>query len=82
MQSARFQFELFSIAGGNPNSTKEALHAWKDVDTHPKMVTLKTMIMCNKLTAIMYTHMMPKHFGVEYNKRVVTDDFTTIPYGY
>ena len=61
---------------------KEALHAWKDVDAYPEVVTLKTMIMRNKLTAIVYTRMMPKHYGVMYNKQVVTDDFTTIPYGY
>ena len=61
---------------------EEALHAWKDVDAYPKMVTIKTMIMHNKLTAIIHTHMMPKHYGVMYNRLVVTDDFTTIPYGY
>ena len=46
------------------------------------MVTLKTVIMCNKLTTIVYTRMMPKHYGVMYNKRVVNDDFSTIPFGY
>ena len=61
---------------------KEALHAWKDVEAYPEIVMLKTMIMRNKLTTIVYTCMMPKHYGVVYNKQVVTDDFTTIPYGY
>ena len=66
----------------NLNSMKEALHMWKDVNAYPKMVTLKTMIMRDKLTAIVYTCMMPKHYGVVHNKRVVTDNFSTIPYGY
>ena len=66
----------------NLNSMKQALHAWKDVDAYPEMVTLKTMIMHDKLTAIVYTHMMPKHYGVMYNKRVVREGFSTIPYGY
>ena len=66
----------------NLNSMKEALCAWKDVDGYPEMVTLKTMIMCDKLTAILYTCMMPKHYGVVYNKQVVMEDFSTIPYGY
>ena len=52
----------------NLNSMKEVLHAWKDVEAYPKMVTLKTMIMHNKLTTIIYTHMMPKHYSVMYNK--------------
>ena len=60
---------------------KQALHAWRDVNAYPEMVTLKTMIMHNKLTAIIYTCMMPKHYGVMYNKRVVSDDFSTIPFG-
>ena len=64
------------------NSMKQALHAWRDVNTYPEMVTLKTMIMHNKLTAIVYTRMMPKHYGVVYNKRVVNDDFSIIPFGY
>ena len=61
---------------------KQALHAWKDVDACPEMVTLKTMIMQDKLSAIIYTRMMPKHYGIMYNKRVVNDDFSTIPFGY
>ena len=61
---------------------KQALHTWRDVDIYPEMVTLKTMIMRDKLTATVYTHMMPKHYGVMYNKRVVNDDFSTIPFGY
>ena len=66
----------------NLNSMKEALHAWKEVDTYSEMVTLKTMSMRDKLTAIVYTYMMPKHYGVMYNKWVVMEDFSTFTYGY
>ena len=66
----------------NLNSMKQALRAWRDVNAYPEMVTLKTMIMRDKLTAIVYTHMMPKHYGVVYNKRVVHDNFSTVPFGY
>ena len=62
----------------NLNSMKEALHMWKDVNAYPEMVTLKTMIMHDKLTAIVYKCMMPKHYSVMYIKRIVTDDFSTI----
>ena len=61
---------------------KQALCAWRDVNSYPEMVTIKTMIMRDKLTAIIYTHMMPKHYSVVYNKHVVNDDFSTIPFGY
>ena len=61
---------------------KQALHAWKDVNASPEMVTLKTMIMHDKVTAIVYTCMMSKHYGIMYNKCVVNDGFSTIPFGY
>ena len=77
-----FSLNFSALQVVNLNSMKEALHAWKDVDACPEMVTLKTMIMRDKLTAIVYTHKMPKHCGVMYNKRVVREDFSTIPYGY
>ena len=77
-----FSLNLSAAQVVNLNSMKEALHAVKDVDVYPEMVTLKTMIMCNKLTAIIYTRMMPKNYGVVYNKQVVREDFSTIPYGY
>ena len=77
-----FSLNFSALQVVNFNSMKEALHAWKDVHTYPEMVTLKTMIMHDKLTAIVYTCMMPKHYGVVYNKWVVMEDFSTIPYGY
>ena len=64
------------------DSMKKALLAWKNKVDQIKMVTLKTMILRNKLMAIMYSTQMPKHYGVVYNKRVVMDDFTTMPYGF
>ena len=61
---------------------KKALLAWKNKVDQIEMVTLKTMILRNKLTAIVYSTQMPKHYGVVYNKRVVMDDFTAMPYGF
>ena len=66
----------------NLDNMKKALLAWKNKQDQVEMVTLKTVILRNKLTAIVYSTNMPKHYGVIYNKRVVMDDFTTVPYGY
>ena len=63
-----FSLNISASQVANLNSMKEALHVWKDVDTYPKMITLKTMIMHDKLTAIIYTYMIPKHYSVMYNK--------------
>ena len=46
----------------------------------PKMVTIKTMILRDKLKANVYTLEMPKSYGVFYNKCIVMDDYTTLPY--
>ena len=48
----------------NLSNMKQALCTWRDVNAYPEMVTLKTMIMCDKLSAIVYTSIMPKHYGV------------------
>ena len=66
-----FSLNFSALQVVNLNSMKQALHTWRDVNTYPEMVTLKTMIMCDKLTAIVYTRMMPNHYGVMYNKRIV-----------
>ena len=42
------------------------------------MVTIKMMILQDKLKANVYTFEMPK--GVVYNKRIVMDDYTALPY--
>ena len=47
---------------------EKALYAWKNKEKFPEMVTVKTMIMCNKLTAVVYMAKMPKQYGVVYNK--------------
>ena len=48
----------------------------------PKMVTIKTMILRDKLKANVYTLEMPKSYGVVCNKHIVMDDYTTLPYGF
>ena len=47
-----FSFNFLASHVVNLNSMKEALHAWKDVNAYPEMVTLKTMFMRDKLTTI------------------------------
>jgi G:T-mismatch repair DNA endonuclease (very short patch repair protein) len=66
----------------NLNSMKEALHCWKNKLTKSDMITVKTMILRNKLQAIVYSKQVPKHYGVVYNKRIVLDNYETVPYGY
>ena len=66
----------------NLKNMKKALYAWKNKEKIPEMVTVKTMVMRNKLSVIVYTAKMPKQYRVVYNKQVVTEDFTTVPYGY
>ena len=61
---------------------KDALISWKNKTEKPKMVTIKMMILRDKLKANIYTLEMPKSCGVVYNKRIVMDDYTTLPYGF
>ena len=46
------------------------------------MVTIKTMILWDKLKANVYTLKMPKTYGVVYNKCIVGDNYTTLSYGF
>ena len=46
------------------------------------MVTIKTMILRDKLKANVYTLEMPKSYGVVCNKCIIMDDYTTLPYGF
>ena len=66
----------------NLESMKDALISWKNKIEQPEMVTIKTMILRDKLKANVYTFEMPKNYGVVYNKRIVMDDYTTLPYGF
>ena len=66
----------------NLDSMKDALISWKNKIEKPEMVTIKTMILRDKLKANVYTLEMPKSYGVVYNKRIVMDDYTTLPYGF
>ena len=60
---------------------KDALISWKNKIEQHKMVTIK-MILGNKLKANVYTLEMPKNYGVVYNKCIIMDDYTTLPYGF
>ena len=48
----------------------------------PPLTTYKTMISRNKYSGVVYTHLMPKTYGMVYNKRTVSPNLTTLPYGY
>ncbi len=66
----------------NLDSMRQALVAWKSHGESPPLVTVKTMILRDKYTAVVYSRRMSKTYGVVYNKRVVDDDYNTVPYGY
>ena len=66
----------------NLNSMKDALISWKNKIEKPKMVTIKMMILRDKFKANVYTLEMPKSYGIVYNKYIVMDDYTTLPYGF
>ena len=66
----------------NLDSMKKALMLWKKKEEQMEMTTIKTMILRNKYTGVVYSKEMPKNYGVVYNKRVVAPDFTTKPYGF
>ena len=66
----------------NLDSKKDTLISCKNKIEQPKMVTIKMMILRDKLKANVYTLEMPKNYGVVYNKRVVMDDYTTLPHGF
>ena len=61
---------------------KDALIHWKNKIKQNEMITIKTMILRDKLKANVYTLEMPKTYGVVYNKCIVRDDYTTLPYGF
>ena len=61
---------------------KDALICWKNKIKQNEMVTIKTMILRDKWKANVCTLEMPKTYGVVYNKCIVRDDYTTLPYGF
>ena len=61
---------------------REALECWMKGITPPESITTKTFILRNRLKVYVYTHKMPKHYGVVYNKRKVLENYDTLPYGY
>ena len=60
----------------------DALISWKNKIEKPKMITIKMMILRDKLKANVYTLEMPKSCGVAHNKHIIMDDYTTLPYGF
>ena len=66
----------------NLEAMKKALECWKWGEHMYPMTTVKTMILRDRKTAVVYSKEMPKNYGVVYNKRVVDDSFNTLPYGY
>ena len=61
---------------------KDALISWKNKIEKPEMASIKTMILRDKLKANVYTLEMPKSYDVIYNKHIIMDDYTTLPYGF
>ena len=66
----------------NLEGMKDALICWKNKIKQNEMITIKTMILRDKLKTNVYTLEMPKTYGVVYNKCTVRDDYTTLPYGF
>ena len=65
----------------NFESMKEALYSWKKKDKK-ELVTVRTEILRDKKSPKVYNKVVHKHYGVVYDKRIVLDNFTTVPYGY
>ena len=65
----------------NFETMKEALYSWKNNDKS-ELVTIRTEILRDKKSPKVYNREVQKHYGVVYDKRIVLDDLTTIPFGY
>ena len=73
--------QLFSIINCQFRKYERCSH-FLEKNEQPEMVTIKMMILRDKLKANVYTFGMPKNYGVVYNKHIVMDDYTTLPYGF
>ena len=66
----------------NLTAMKQCLQSWVRVEDPPDLVTVNTMILRKKMEGIVYSQVMPKTYGMVYNKRILLDDYNTLPYGY
>ena len=66
----------------NLESMKSCLESWRKCQDPPEMVTAKTLILRKKMEGVVYSQLMPKTYGMVYNKRVLLEDYLSIPYGY
>ena len=77
-----FSLNYSALQKVNLDTMKYALEAWKNMEKQPEMMTVKTMILRNKLKAVIYSSQMSKSYGVVYNKRTLGDNYMTFPYGF
>ena len=66
----------------NLDSMRQVLEEWRHKLKPTEILTYKTMISRDKYSTRVYTHQLAKSYGLVYNKRVVSDDYSTLPYGY
>ena len=66
----------------NFESMKEALMLWHCGEKPKELVTIKTELLRDRNKAIVFNRVVPKHYGVVYDKRRVLPDFTTLPFGF
>ena len=66
----------------NFESMKEALMLWHCGEKPKELVTIKTELLRDRNKAIVFNRVVPKHYGVVYDKRRVLSDFTTLPFGF
>ena len=67
----------------NYESLKQSLMSWYKTGKQPELVTVSTQIARDKLNMIVYNREVPKHYGIVYDKNVVTqDNYRTVPHGF
>ena len=77
----------------NFNSMKDVLLSWyadkmklnsnnEGEKQTNKLVTVTTRILRDKRLPKVYNRIVSKHYGVVYNKRYLSDDYCTLPFGY